>query len=68
YNELVDEFNSKYASRPVSTESKVHEAKIEAQLAMVDEKEDRYNQLQGLIDVLEAKMHNITAEMDGLVK
>ena len=68
YNELVDEFNSKYASRPVSTESKVHEAKIEAQLAMVDEKEDRYNQLQGLIDVLEAKMHNITAEIDGLVK
>ena len=66
YNELVNEFNTKYAGRPVSTESKVHEAKLEAQGEMMDEKEAEYNRLQGLITQQEGKMNNIDAEMNGL--
>ncbi|MFC1909574.1 hypothetical protein ACFLXD_07025 [Chloroflexota bacterium] len=68
YNEMVDEFNSKYVGQPVSTESKVFEARLEAQSALLEEKENSYNQLQDLIGKQEAKMHGITSEISGLAK
>ncbi|MFC1934801.1 hypothetical protein ACFLXZ_00595 [Chloroflexota bacterium] len=66
YNELVDEFNSKYADRPVSTESQLHEAKIEAQSDMMGEKEDRYNSLIELIGGQNSELESIFAEINGL--
>ncbi len=66
YQDLVEEYNTKYAGQPVSTESQLHEAKIEAQENMVAEKENRYNQLQGLVADMEGKMNKITAEMNSL--
>ena len=66
YKELLDEFNSRYAGRPVSSESQAHEDKIETQLAIVKEKEGRYNQLRELIDEQDGKMENIASEMRGL--
>ncbi|MFC1990544.1 hypothetical protein ACFLU9_00125 [Chloroflexota bacterium] len=62
YKELVDEFNTKYAGHPVSTESKVHEARIEAQLAMAEEKEDRYKQLGELIKQQKEEAAKMEAE------
>ncbi|MFC2007536.1 hypothetical protein ACFLVB_02940 [Chloroflexota bacterium] len=68
YNEMADEYNSKYSGQPVSTESQVFEARIEAQSDLLDEKETGYNQLKELINKQEAKMHGITSEISGLAK
>lgn len=66
YQELVDEFNKKYAGRPISSESQIYEDKIETQLAIVKEREGRYNQLNELISEQEQKLENIVSEMRGL--
>ena len=66
YEDLINEFNQKYAGKPVSAESESHQEKIEAQLAIVEEKEGRCNQLEELIDGYQAKMESIRAEMSNL--
>jgi len=59
YKELVEEYNSKYAGKPVSTESQV-------QQALISEKEDRCQQMVDLIQEQKTEAENIYAEMEGL--
>ena len=66
YKELVDEFNSKYAGRPVSPASKAHEEKIDNQLALAKEKEGQYSQLSELIKEQRQELENLAADMRGL--
>jgi hypothetical protein len=66
YKDMIDEFNSKYAGKPVSTESKVLEARIEAQLAMVEEKEERINQINEMIRGQKENAEDAIAEMNTL--
>jgi len=66
YNKLADEFNDIYFGHPVTTESQLFEARMEAQVGIVDEKEARYQQLQALIDSQELTMYDIIMEMNGL--
>ena len=66
YKELIDEFNSKYAGRPVSTDARMLEVRIEAQMAMVEEKEDRYKQLDELIIQQKKELEKINSRLTGL--
>jgi len=66
YQELVEEFNTKYAGQPMSPESQAHNDKIEAQLAIAKEIEGRYNQLDELINEQQQEMETIAFEMKGL--
>ena len=59
YKELVEEYNSKYAGKPVSTDSQVQQARI-------SEKEDRCQQMVDLIQEQKTAAENIYAEMEGL--
>jgi hypothetical protein len=59
YQELVNDFNRRYVGRPVSLES-------QTQLAIVKEKEGRYNQLNELINDELQEKENIVSEMKGL--
>ena len=63
YKELVDEFNSKYAGRPVSSASKAHQEKIDNQLALAKEKEGQYSQLSELIKEQRQELENLAADM-----
>jgi len=67
YQELVDEFNTRYAGNPVSPESQIFEDKIEDQLAIVKEKEGRYLQLDELVSQQQKEIENIIAEMKELI-
>jgi len=66
YKELVDEFNSKYVGRPVSSASKAHEEKIDKQLALAKEKEGQYAQLSELIKEQKQELESLAADMRGL--
>lgn len=68
YQELVDEFNEKYAGQPVSSKSLTLKDKIEVQLAIAKEKEGRYNQLTELINEQQQELENIISKMHGLIK
>jgi len=68
YQELLSEFNTRYAGRPVSSESQMYEDKIEAQLAVAKEKEGRYNELTELINEQQHELENIVSEMKGLAE
>lgn len=67
YQQLNDEFNRKYVGRPVSSESQALRNKIESQLAIVKEKEGKYNQLQDLIKDQKQELENKMSEMRKLV-
>lgn len=67
YEELVDEFNRKYAGRTVSLEAFNFRDKMEAQLAIAKEIEGRYNQLTELIKEQMEELENMISEMKGLL-
>ena len=68
YEELIDEFNSRYAGLPLSSESEMFKDKVNAQYGIAKEMEGRYNQLGELRDEQDAKIENIASEMRGLTQ
>lgn len=61
YQELLNEFNRRYVGRPVSLES-------QTQLAIVKEREGRYNELLELINAQILELENVVSEMRGLTQ
>jgi len=70
YQELVSEYDRRYAGHSVSQlsldKAMTHRDKIDAQLAIVKEKEGRYNELTELISEQQHELENIVSEMRGL--
>ncbi len=66
YQVLINEFNRKYAGHPYSAEAGAYRDKIDSQLAIVKEKEGRYNQLTELRSQELEELENIVSEMKGL--
>ena len=66
YQELVNEFNRKYAGQPFSEESQILDDEIEAQSAIVKKLEGRYNQLEELVVDQQQELENIVPQMQGL--
>ncbi|MFC2016259.1 hypothetical protein ACFLUF_00940 [Chloroflexota bacterium] len=66
YQELVDEFNGKYAGQPFSEESQMLDDEIEAQSAIAKKFEGRYNQLDELIIDQQQELENIVPQMQRL--
>jgi hypothetical protein len=67
YQELLDEFNTKYAGHSVSLEAFDFKDRIETQLAIMKEIEGRCNQLTDLIKKHTQELENIISEMNGLL-
>ena len=66
YNNLVDEYNSKYAGQPVNTESRILEAQIEGQGDVVEAGEAHFNHIKTLIEEQKAEASNIAAAYSSL--
>ncbi|MFC1991738.1 hypothetical protein ACFLVC_03330 [Chloroflexota bacterium] len=66
YQELIDEFNSKYAGQPYSEESQSLTDEMNAQLAVVKELEGRGTQLDILMDEQQQELEKIGTQMQAL--
>ncbi|MFC1943564.1 hypothetical protein ACFLWO_03175 [Chloroflexota bacterium] len=66
YQELKDEFNSKYSGQPYSEESQDLTDEINDQLAVTKELEGRYNQLSDLIAEQQQDLDKIPPQMQAL--
>jgi len=70
YQELLSEYDRRYAGHPVSQvlldEAMAYRDKIDAQLAVAEEKEGRYNALTELTNEQQHELENIAYEMKGL--
>jgi len=70
YQELLSEYDTRYAGHPVSQvlldAAMAYRDKIDAQLAVAKEKEGRYNELTELINEQQHELENVVSEMRGL--
>jgi len=66
YEDLINEFNSKYAGKPVTSAAEDFRDSMNEQLAVVRAKEGRTNQLKELMDEQNATMKRIVADMSAL--
>jgi len=66
YQELIDEFNEKYAGQPMTPEAETLNEEINAQLEIMKELEGRYNQLSELADEQQQQLNGMVTEMASL--
>ena len=68
YQDLIDEFNSKYAGKVMSEEGQALYEEMNSQMAVFKELEGRYNQLQELMTVQQQELDDIVPQMQSLAQ
>ena len=68
YQDIVEEFNSKYAGQIMSEEAQALYDEMNSRVAVVKELEGRYNQLQILMTVQQKELDSIVPKMKSLAQ